>query len=254
MEHNIRINLLGAVATLVLGVGASVVASTMLATRAYRARVDQIERADQAVTVKGFARTPIRSDQAVWAIDVSGRGDTLPATFAQLEEGVARAREFLLDAGFGDGAIALSPIETTEYPDYDQHGRATLKIRGYAMKRTLTVSTPEVERVAHAAGAVTGLLEQGVSLISRPPEYTYSALADTKVDIVGRASADARHRAEAIATEAGAALAEVRFASQGVMQVTTPGSTSVSGYGIYDTSTIDKEASIVVTVTFGLAG
>ena len=252
MEHNIRINLLGAVATLVLGVGLSVIVSTSLATRAYRARVDQLERADQAVTVKGYARSPIRSDRAVWTMRVSGRGGSLPETFAELDAGVARTTAFLTEAGFPPGSVTLSAITTTEYPILDDHGRQTLQMLGYAMTRSLTVSSEDVERVARAASAATSLLQEGVPLVSQPPEYTYSGLSETKVDIIGRASADARVRAEASAKEAGSALAEVRTAWQGVMQVTTPDSTQVESYGVYDTTTIDKDASIVVTVTFGL--
>ena len=40
----------------------------------------------------------------------------------------------------------------------------------------------------------------------------------------------------------------------GVLQITRPNSTDVSSYGIYDTSTIEKDVSVVVTTTFGLRG
>lgn len=252
MEHTVRVNWIGAVATLALGVGISVVASTTLATRAYRARVTQLERADQSVTVKGSARAALRADTAVWSIQVSGRGPGLTDAFATLESGVAETIAFLQGQGFTPDALTLSPIHTSEHPVYDARGRATMNIEGYTLTRTVTVSTGEVDRVARAASAVTELLRQGISVISRPPEFTSSQLAGVKVDIIGRASADARARAEEVAARTGARVAEVRTASQGVMQVTTPNSTEVSGYGIYDTSTIEKEASIVMTVTFGL--
>jgi hypothetical protein len=38
----------------------------------------------------------------------------------------------------------------------------------------------------------------------------------------------------------------------GVLQITQPNSTEVAGYGLYDTSTIDKDVTAVVTVTFGV--
>lgn len=252
MEHTVRINLIGAVSTLVIGVGASVVASTVLATRAYRARVNQLERADQAVTVKGYARTPIHSDHAVWSIRVSGRGTTLPEAFAELDRGVTRAAAFLAGQGFKPETIALSAITTDEHPVYDERGRATMDIRGYTMTRTIIVDTADVERVASAASSVTELLKEGVAVLSQAPEYTCSSLAEAKVELVGLASADARGRAAAIAAQTSSKLAETRNALQGVMQVTTPGSTRVSSSGIYDTTTIEKDASLVVTVTFGL--
>lgn len=252
MHHTVRVNWIGAVAVLVAGVGLSVIASTTLAARAFRARVAQIERADQEVTVKGYARAPVRSDTATWTMSVSGRGETLAGAFADIRSASDRLEAFLVDQGFGPGAVVASAITTSELRERDSKGRETLGVLGYVLRQTYTVSTGDVERVARAASGVTELLADDVPVVSGAPEYTVSGLPDVKIDIVGRASADARARAEEIATRAGSRLAEVRTARQGVMQVTAPNSTSVSGYGIYDTSTIDKEASIVMTVTFGL--
>lgn len=252
MEHSVRINWIGAVATLVIGVGLSVVVSTTLATRAYQARINQIERADQSVTVKGSARVPLRADTAVWSIQVTGRGTTQQEAFAVLDRGITRTVAFLTAQGFTPADIGLSPIHTEEHPVYDERGRLTMGVQGYTLTRTVGITNGEVERVHRAASAVTELLQEGISVISRRPEYTSTRLAEARVGIVGLASADARARAEEIAAKAGAVVAEVRHAQQGVMQVTTPSSTEVAGYGIYDTSTIDKEVSIVMTITFGL--
>ena len=38
----------------------------------------------------------------------------------------------------------------------------------------------------------------------------------------------------------------------GVMQITRPNSTEVAGYGLYDTTTVEKDITAVVTVTFGV--
>ena len=85
------------------------------------------------------------------------------------------------------------------------------------------------------------------------PQYTYSKVGDVKIAILGAASADARQRAQEIAARTGCRVMEVREAHMGVMQITRPNSTQVSSYGIYDTDTIEKDVSVVVTVTFGIA-
>ena len=41
---------------------------------------------------------------------------------------------------------------------------------------------------------------------------------------------------------------------QGVIQVVRPDSTAMTSYGIYDTSTVEKDASVVVTVEFSVTG
>jgi hypothetical protein len=64
------------------------------------------------------------------------------------------------------------------------------------------------------------------------------------------ASADARARAEKIAHSTGCKLGVLRDAQMGVLQVTRPDSTETSDYGMYDTSTIEKDVQAVVTATF----
>jgi hypothetical protein len=51
----------------------------------------------------------------------------------------------------------------------------------------------------------------------------------------------------------GASLGKLRGVDVGVFQVTSPNSTQVEDYGVYDTSTVDKDVTAVVNVTFGVA-
>ena len=48
----------------------------------------------------------------------------------------------------------------------------------------------------------------------------------------------------------GCKVGDVRDARMGVIQITQPHSTDVRSYGIYDTRTIDKDVSVVMTITF----
>ncbi len=54
--------------------------------------------------------------------------------------------------------------------------------------------------------------------------------------MIGEASRDARTRADQVVGNAGCAIAEVRHARMGVLQITQPNSTDVSDTGIYDTT------------------
>jgi len=79
-----------------------------------------------------------------------------------------------------------------------------------------------------------------------------SATPSRGIKLLGEASQDARKRADEIVKNAGGSVGEVRSAQMGVLQITEPNSTEVSGTGRYDTSTIEKDISAVVTVTFGV--
>ena len=50
----------------------------------------------------------------------------------------------------------------------------------------------------------------------------------------------------------GSRLGTLRGVDVGVFQVTSPNSTQVSDYGVYDTSTLQKDVTAVVNVTFAL--
>ena len=79
-----------------------------------------------------------------------------------------------------------------------------------------------------------------------------------KVDIesdvrsLAEATKDAQHRGQILVEATGAHLGGLRGVDVGVFQVTSPNSTEVEDYGVYDTSTLDKDVTAVVNVTFAL--
>ena len=66
------------------------------------------------------------------------------------------------------------------------------------------------------------------------------------------AAKDAKERAERIAQSTGNSIGAVRSAKMGVLQITAADSTDVSDYGVYDTSTIEKDMTAVVNVSFAV--
>ena len=127
----------------------------------------------------------------------------------------------------------------------------TRAISGYALDRTFVVRSSDVNKVADAAAKVTELIEEGVHVTSKRPEYHYTKLSDLKIEMLGAASSNARERADKIAENAGCKVTDVRSARMGVLQITKPDSTEVSDYGISDTSTIEKDVTAVVTLALG---
>lgn len=252
MEHRVRVYMTNAAWVLSAGAAVSLISSTFVAARAYRARGEQSLAAERTIYVKGSTRRRIRSDRAVWQITVEGEAADLKAAFVKLDDAVGRVRTFLEQRGFGPAEIGLAAIDTRTYYQRDSYGKETRQVAGYVLSRTFVVTTADVDKVCQAAGQVTTLIKDGVHVISHTPEYYYTRLADLKVALMGAATADARRRAEQIAANAGCAVGAVRSARMGVLQITRPESMEVSSYGIYDTSTIAKDVRAVVTVRFGI--
>jgi len=70
---------------------------------------------------------------------------------------------------------------------------------------------------------------------------------------LGAATRDAQSRALVLVAASGAKLGKLRGVNVGVFQVSSPNSTDVTDYGVYDTTTLRKDVTAVVNVTFALS-
>jgi uncharacterized protein len=252
MEYRVRVNLFWTAVVIALGMVVSIVTSTIVVSRSLNSRLKQQAERAQDITVKGSARTRVKSDTGVWQIAVEGESKDLKEAFAILDAGVGKLRGFLDTQGFKPAEISVSSIVTTTHYAHDQHDNETREVLSRVLTRTFTVSTSNVTAVATATGEVTQLLKDGISITSYRPAYSYSKIADLKVQILGEAAKDARTRADEIVRNSGGSVGAVREARMSPLQITRPDSTDVSGEGVYDTSTIEKDIMAVVTITFGV--
>lgn len=99
-------------------------------------------------------------------------------------------------------------------------------------------------RVLDVAGSAK--IRIGAHVESLAPDFVYTKLADLKVRMLGEATANARERAERIASGSGCRVGAVKEASAGVLQITPPWSTEVTSSGVNDTSSIEKDVTSVV--------
>jgi hypothetical protein len=252
MDHDVRVRVMGAAAVVAIGLVTSLVTTAVVASNAYEARGRETARANREITVKGSARIRVRSDVATWTVSVLGEAKALEDAFVRLDAGVARVRAFLEGRGFPAASVRLGPVDRTTHWVRDKEGRDTREVDSYTLVRSFTVSGVDVDRYPQAAIDVTELLKEGVSLVSCAPEFRFSKAADLKVLLLGEASSDARARAQEIASKTGCRVAEVRHAQMSPIQIVEPESSDVSSGGTYDTSTVDKDVFVVVTVTFGI--
>jgi len=233
-----------------LSLVASLVTSTYVLSRAYVKRGEQQYRRLQTLEVRGWAKTRITSDLALWDIRVAGEGKTLEEAFQKLAPTTDAVRAFLTERGFTGDAVTLGAINTSENYRIDEKGRETRELLSYKLTRRFEVSSPDVGKVAKAAGEVTELLKTGAHVESLTPRFVYTKLADLKVRMIGEATANGRERADRIAVESKCRIGALKDARAGVLQVTAPWSTEVSDTGVDDTSTIEKDAKSVVHLTF----
>jgi hypothetical protein len=252
MLTGIKGNLFNVAAIVSISAVVAIITCTALVTNAYQARFDAPRRLEQALNVTGSARKRIHSDLAIWQIHTDSEAPDLKSSYAKLLDTTTKISKFLASKQFTESEISLNAIESQKQMAKDRHGDLTGEITSYRLKRSFTITSSNVKNVSKASAEVTELLQDGVVLISTAPQFYYTKIGDLKIEMIGEASKDARARADQIVTHAGCEIIEVRNARMGVLQITQPESTEVSSEGIYNTETIDKDVTSVVSLSFGL--
>lgn len=212
--------------------------------------VRDLRRAGDQVSVTGSARRPIRSDFAIWRGSVAAQAPTLQSAATTLQEQAGQVRDFLREQGVADSSLTVRPIETWAVPEFTANGRETGRVVGYRLTQWFEVRSLDIDAITRLSQQSGTLISRGVPLVSSPPEYHYTKLAEVRVSLLADATKDARDRAVAIAEAAGGTVGVVREARMGVFQITPRYSTEVSDYGINDLSSIDKDVTAVVRVNF----
>lgn len=244
---NARINLFWLIIfTLTLPLG--VVFSTQLARRSF----EKVKLGGQSLSVKGYAQKPILSDRAEWQARIIERHADRTQAYKQLEYSRAKTLTFLAQNGFAAEAVTLEPVSITTLYGRDNRGNATNTIEQYVISQSLSIASNNVHLIAQVAREASQLIRDEVELIASPPSYICTKLEDYKIEMLAAATANARLRAMQLIEGSGSELGSLKGASQGVFQITPAYSTEVSGYGMNDTSSIEKEIKAVVSVEYGL--
>ena len=226
----------------------SLILSSWIAAKA----IGDFKQADNVLVVTGSVKRPIRSDYIVWRLSVSTQGAIAQSAYRDLDGQTKRLRAYLKEKQVPEEAVTSSAIETTAIPEVAANGRETGQISAYRLTQRFEIRSPDVERYTGLSRSATELINEGLNLVSEPPQYLYTQLDKVRVEMVAEAAKDAKARAEAIASSTGNRVGPVRGAKTGVFQITPRNSTDVSDYGIYDTTSLEKDITAVVSMTFGL--
>jgi hypothetical protein len=236
----------------IAGAGSALAAALVLATLLAGNTARAIRAQGQTVEVKGFAEQRISSDWAEWRGRFTTRAALLADAYAQLERQQALVLEFLRERGVEADSVTLSPVQTQVLYTRNAKGVTTNQIFGYALSLQLAHGSSDIDLIERLARDSGALVKDGIEFTASHPRYLYTRLGELKIDLLAAATADARKRAETLAHNSGGAIGPLRFARQGVFQITPVNSTDVSDYGRNDTSSREKSAKAVVTIRYAI--
>ena len=209
----------------------------------------KVRLAVDTLSVTGSVREKVTSDSAKWSSSFSR---TVPAE--DLKEGYEMMQKdqdlvlsFFKDNGFNEGDILISPVFMKQLYMYDPDAP-----KESTLSQTVEIQSSDVEKITYMAKNTQTLINAGVIFSTQSLEYYCLKLPELRISLIPEAINDAKLRAQKIAEGSGKKIGTIKSAHLGVVQVLPVNSTEVSGWGTYDTSTIEKEVMIPVTVTFTL--
>ncbi len=214
--------------------------------------VEKIKIQNQRIQIKGFAEQKITSDLVVWQSRITARSPNLITAYNKLKQDLQKVLTYLELKGIDRKDLEVSSVSTIIQYQLTDEGVATNIIEGYVLDQNISITSPKVSEISAIANESTSLIEEGIEFASYNPQYYYTKLDDLKIQLLGEATKNAKLRAEELAKNSGSEVGTLKYASQGVFQITPVNSTDVSDYGIYDTSTIDKSIKAVVTIEYSI--
>lgn len=206
----------------------------------------------EVISVTGSATKNITSDYATWQLEFGRRNGDLTAAYANVKKDLERVKNYLKSKGVAESELAISQVYTVTLFKKNADGNDTNEIEAYRLTQRVTVSSHNVEKITQLSREATELITEGIGVNSYAPEYFYTKLDELKVEMLARATENAKQRAASMAKSTGNRIGVIRSAKMGVFQITPPTSTDVSDYGENDTSSLKKKVMAVVSVTFSI--
>ncbi|OGU58685.1 MAG: hypothetical protein A2X64_09305 [Ignavibacteria bacterium GWF2_33_9] len=204
---------------------------------------------DDSITVKGYAEMNLTSDLCVWRISINARMSTLASTFDKIKQNKERIYAFLLDNGIDKSIIKETSLSNYTIYNYDRNGGES-DVKGYSMSQSLVINSKDIKQIQSLSLSINDLLAEGIEFNSNPPEFYVSDLGKYKIKMLGEALKDAKIRATEIAKSVGNDIGGIRYARQGIFQITPVNSTEISDWGINDVSSVEKSIKSVVDASF----
>ncbi|GEQ86061.1 SIMPL domain-containing protein [Patiriisocius marinistellae] len=213
-------------------------------------------KAQRTIAVTGLGKSDFTSDLIVWEARFTRNNTNLQQAYKDLESDKNKVTQYLTNKGVPNENIVFSAVSTSENnePNYGPNGNYIgTTFTGYNLSQSVEINSKNVAAIETISREITELLNQGVQLYSAAPRYYYTKIEDLKIEMISRATENARLRAEKIAENSGSGLGELVKARMGIFQIT--GQNSGEDYswgGAYNTSSKEKTTSITMKLTYNV--
>lgn len=232
-------------------IGLAIVIAAALAVYAIQKKITNRE----IISVTGLGEKDFTSDLIVWKGTFSRKNMDLKSAYQELNRDNTAIKKYLSDKGIDEAEIIFSAVDINQEYDYyyDDNNNSRRVFSGYRLQQTVQIESKNVDRVEDISRQVTELINLGIEFYSQAPQYYYTKLAELKLEMIASATADARLRAENIASNSGSRIGKLKNARMGVFQIIAQNSNEdYSWGGAYNTASKMKTATITMKLEFGI--
>ncbi|MFM7565497.1 MAG: SIMPL domain-containing protein [Flavobacteriales bacterium] len=209
---------------------------------------------DPKIKVIGKGEETFDSDLIVWNASFSRNDSDLKVAYSALNVDLQMLRVYLKSKGVSDKDIIIEAanIEKQYSNEVDADGKIiSTTFNGYGITQNVKVQSKNVNLIERVSREVSELINAGIELDSKAPEYYYTKMADLKLKMIEKATSDARKRAEKIAENGGGSLGKLHQADMGVFQITAENSSEDYEWGgSFNTSARRKTAHITIRLEY----
>ncbi|MCK5139709.1 MAG: SIMPL domain-containing protein, partial [Thermodesulfovibrionia bacterium] len=154
---------------------------------------------NEIIKVTGSAEKSIVSDYIVWNSMFTRRDIKLTDAFTKLKNDLKEVKIYLLAKGIQENEIIVSQANTKVLYKKNEKGYNTNDIDGYLLSQGIEVRSYEVKKVDDIARQSTELLNKDIQFISGAPDFFYTKLAELKIEMLAKATKNAKNRAKSMA-------------------------------------------------------
>jgi len=232
-------------------IGISLIVTALIVANAYKYKF----RSAEEISVVGLAEVDFTSDLIVWQGSFQRKSMDLREAYSMLKSDEKAIRTYFSSKNLPDSSMVFSSVGIEKEFDQitDSRGNSISEFSGYRLTQRVKIQSKDLDRIESVSREVTELIQTGIEFQSEEPLYFYTGLSSLKMDLLAKASADAKQRAETIAGSVNSSLDRLKKADMGVFQITGKNSDEDYSYGgAFNTRDKFKTASITIRMDYRL--
>ncbi|WP_035799616.1 SIMPL domain-containing protein [Butyrivibrio sp. NC3005] len=212
---------------------------------------------EHTMSATGSASVSFESDTIIWRGSFIATDFTSKEAYKKIKSDADLVKKYLKENGLTDEEVVFNSVDISQTFDdvYDGNGNFVKSTpTGYKLSQSVTITSKDLDKVEKISRDISSLLDQGVEFTSDSPEYYYSDLESIKLDLIDKASKNAKDRIDIIAKNTNANIGKLKKSSLGVFQITAQnsGTSDYSYDGAFDQTSRFKTATITVKLEYDL--